>query len=116
MKASGGAERPERVNLQYVDDAFFAAQEAAEIGKELTLHDQDGKLLTLLMNWSKTEPWNREGRSRAGEASGAPAPPTKGYYAVRGELRPSAAKPRGSVERYDFLAEDHAPIQIIVRH
>jgi beta-glucanase (GH16 family) len=116
VKANGGGERPERVHLDYLNDAFFASQKEAEIQKKLTLRDKDGKVLTVLMTWSKTEPWKREGRERAGEAPGSTTPATNGYHAVGVDLRPLAAKPRGTVEVWEFPTESGSLIQVTVRH
>jgi beta-glucanase (GH16 family) len=116
VKATGGAERPDRVHLEYVNDAFFASQQAAEIEKRLTLQDQDGKVLTVLMAWSRTEPWKREGRERAGEEPGSPNPRANGYHPVGVDVRPLPARPRGTVQPYRFETESGAPIRITVRH
>lgn len=116
VKARGGAERPERVQIEYVNDDFFAAQREAEIEKTLTLRDGESPGVSLRMQWSKTEPWKRAGRERAGEAPGSPKPPTLGYHAVGVDVRPLAPKPRGSVDVHRFRAEDGSPVQVTVRH
>ncbi len=116
MTLKGGAERPERVHLEYVDDAFFASQQEPEIQKKLTIRNGEGQGLSLLVCWSKTEPWKREGRARAGEAPGAPNPPANGYHAVGVEIRPLEAKPRGAVEAWEFPAEGGSPVRVTVRH
>ena len=116
VKAKGGAERPERVHLDYVDDAFFASQKEPEIQKTLTVRDGEGKGLSFLITWSKTEPWKREGRERAGEAPGSPNPPTNGYHAVGVDVRPLAAKPRGTVEVWELPSEGGSPVRVTVRH
>ena len=82
VTARGGAERPERVRLEYVDDAFYASQKEPEVQRKMTVRNGEGQGLSLLIAWSKTEPWKREGRERAGEAPGSPSPPTNGYHAV----------------------------------
>ena len=116
VKATGGAERPERVHLDYVNDAFFAAQQGPEIQKKLTVRDKEGKGLSVLITWSKTEPWKREGRSRAGEAPGSPTAPANGYHAVGVDVRCLVAEPRGTVEVYEFHTEGGSPIRVTVRH
>lgn len=116
VKAKGGAERPERIHLEYVNDAFFASATASEIQKKLTVRDKEGGGLSLLITWSKTEPWKREGRERAGEAPGLPTAPRQGYYAVGVEVGPLVARPRGTTEVCSFPTESGAPIQVTVRH
>jgi len=116
VKATGGAECPERVHLDYLSEGFFASQKEAEIQKKLTLRDKEGKVLTVLMMWSKTEPWKREGRGRTGEAPGSPTSPTNGYHAVGVDVRPLVTKLRGTVEVYEFPAESDPPIRVTVRH
>ena len=116
VKAKGGAERPERIHLEYVNDAFFASAVAPEIQKKLTVRNKEGGGLSLLISWSKTDPWKREGRERAGEAPGSPPAPTQGYYAVGVEVRPLVARPRGTVSICEFGTEGGSPIQVTVRH
>lgn len=116
VRAKGGAERPERVHLDYMDDAFFASQKEPEIQKTLTVRNGEGKGLSFLITWSKIEPWKREGRERAGEAPGSASPPTNGYHAVGVDVRPLAAKPRGTVEVWEFPTESGAPVRVTVRH
>jgi beta-glucanase (GH16 family) len=116
VRAKGGAERPERVHLDYVDDVFFTSQQEPEIQKQLTLRNKEGKGLSLLLTWSKAEPWKREGRERAGEAPGSPNAPTHGYHAVGVDVRPLAAKPRGTVEVWEVQAESRSPLRVTVRH
>ena len=116
MKAKGGAERPERIHLEYVNDAFFASAVAPEIQKKLTVRDKEGGGLSLLITWSKTEPWKRKGRERAGEAPESPTAPRQGYYAVGVEVRPLVARPRGTVEVCSLPTESGSPIQVTVRH
>ena len=116
VKAKGGGERPERVNVDYVDDAYFASQKEPEIQRKLTVRNGEGKGLSFLITWSKTEPWKREGRDRAGEAPGSPNPPTNGYHAVGVDVRPLAAKPRGTVEVWEVPSESGSPIRVTVRH
>jgi beta-glucanase (GH16 family) len=116
VKATGGAERPDRVNVDYVNDAFFATQKDPEIEQKLTVRDGEGKGLSVGITWSKIEPWKREGRERAGEAPGSPTSPGSGYHAVGVDLRPLVAKPRGTVELYEFRTASDAPIRVTVRH
>ena len=116
MTAKGGAERPERVHLDYVDEAYFASQEEPEIQKKLTVRHGEGKGLSFLITWAKTEPSKREGRERAGEAPGSPNPPTNGYHAVGVDVRPLAVKPRGTVEVWEFLSQGGPPVRVTVRH
>ena len=113
VKARGGAIRPERVHLDYVNEAFFAAQTVPEVSKQLTLKDRAGKGLSLRISWSKTAPWKRDGRSTADKASAAPE---HGYHAVNVDVRPPMVKPRGSVELFEFRDANDAPMQITVRH
>lgn len=82
--------------MNYVDDAFYASQKEPEIRKKLTVRNGEGKGLSFLITLSKSEPWKRKGRERAGEAPCSPNPPTNGYYAVGVDVRPLAAKPRHS--------------------
>ena len=116
VKARGGAERPDRVHLDYVNDAFFASQTEPEMERTLTVRDREGKGLSFLIRWSKLEPWRREGRERAGEAPGTPSPPMNGYHAVGVDIRPLVCKPRGTVEVYEFRPASDPSIQITVRH
>jgi beta-glucanase (GH16 family) len=116
VRASGGSERSGRVHLEYQDEAFFASQKEPEIQKSLTLRDRDGKVLTVHLTWSKTEPWKREGRGGAGEAPGSPTPPTSGYHAIGVDVRPATKKSRGAVEVYEFPTGGDPPIRIAVRH
>jgi len=116
VTAKGGAERPERVHLEYVDGAFFASQKEPEIQKTLTVRNGEGQGLSFLITWSKTEPWKREGRERAGEAPGSASPPANGYHAVGVDVRPLAAKPRGTVEVWELPSEGGSPLRVTVRH
>jgi hypothetical protein len=116
VKARGGAERPDRVHVDYVNDAFFASQKEPEIQQKLTVRDREGKGLSVLITWSKIEPWKREGRERAGEAPRSPASPTNGYHAVGVDVRPLVTKPRGTVEVYEFPTESDPPIRVTIRH
>jgi beta-glucanase (GH16 family) len=116
VAATGGAERSERVHLAYVDDAYFASQREPEIQKKLTVRNKEGKGLSFLITWSKTEPWKREGRERAGEAPGSPNPPTNGYHAVGVNVRPLVAKPRGTVEVWEVPSTSGSPVRVTVRH
>jgi len=112
----GGAERPDRVHVDHVDDAFYASQKEPEGQKKLTVRNGEGKGLSFLITWSKTEPWKREGRERAGEAPGSPNPPTNGYHAVGVDVRPLAAKPRGTVEVWEWPSEGGSRLRVTVRH
>lgn len=116
VRANGGAIRPDRIHLVYVDDPFFAAQNETEIQKQVTVRDSEGRGLSLLFAWSKIEPWKREGRERAGEAPGSPTPPIHGYHAVGIDVRPLVAKPRGTVEALELPAESGPPVRVTVRH
>ncbi len=116
VKATGGAERPGRVRLEYLDDAFFAAQKDPEIRKDVKVRDASGKALTFSIAWSKTEPWKREGRSGAGEAPGKAVPPVNGYYAVGVDVVPAARRPRGTEEVYEFKPAEGTPFRVTVRH
>jgi beta-glucanase (GH16 family) len=116
VKARGGAARPDRVHLDYVNEAFYASQKEPEIQKKLTVRDRERKGLSVLITWSRIEPWKREGRERAGEAPGSLTPPTNGYHAVGVDVRPLVTKPRGTTEAYEFQTESGSPIQITVRH
>jgi hypothetical protein len=116
VRAKGGAERPERVQVEYVNDDFFASQNQPEIEKTLTLRDTEGDGLSLRIQWSQTEPWKRAGRERAGEAPGSPQPPTQGYHAVGVDVRPLVPKPRGTVGVHPLRAADGSPIRVTVRH
>ncbi len=116
VTARGGAERPDRVHVDYVDDAFYASQKEPEVQKKLTVRNGEGQGLSFLITWSKTEPWKREGRERAGEAPGSPNPPNNGYHAVGVDVRPLAAKPRGTVEVWELPSEGGSPVRVTVRH
>lgn len=116
VQATGGAERPQRVHLEYLDDAFFTSRTETEIQKSMTLRDKEGKLLNIQVTWSRTEPWKREGRERAGEAPGTPRASRNGYHPVGMDIRPAVAKPRGTVEEYELLAQEDSPVRITVRH
>jgi hypothetical protein len=116
VKATGGAERPSRVHLEYLNEDFFRSQSDPEIRKTLTLRSRDGHSLALNVNWSRTEPWKRQGRERAGEAPGSPAAPANGYHAVGVDVRPMATRPAGTVEVFEFAAESGAPVRVTVRH
>ena len=116
VKASGGAERPGRVRVEYADEAFFAAQKDPEIAKTVKVLDKAGKALTFAIQWSKTEPWKREGREGSGEAAGSKTPPVNGYHAVGVDVRPAARKPRGTEEVFELQSEDSKPIRVTVRH
>ena len=116
VKARGGAERPDRVHLDYVNAASFASQKQPEIKEALTVRDRDGKGLSVLITWSTIEPWKREGRERAGEAAGSETAPTDGYHAVGVDVRPLVTKPRGTVEVFEFPAESGLLLQVTVRH
>ncbi len=116
LQANGGAERPERVHLDYMDDAFFGSQKEPEIQKTPTVRGGEGQGLSFFITWSKTEAWKREGRERSDEVPGAQSPPTNGYHAVGVDVRPLAAKPRGTVEVWEFPTENGTPIQVTVRH
>ena len=116
VKASGGAERPGRVRVEYVDEAFFASGKDEEIRKEVKIRDKDGKDLVFLITWSRKEPWKREGRSASGEARGKALPPVRGYHAVGVDVRPGSPKPRGTAELYEFQPQEGTPVRVTVRH
>jgi hypothetical protein len=116
VTARGGAERPDRVHLDYVNDAFFAAQEQPEIQKELTVRGLNDKGLVLRITWSKEEPWKREGRQRAGEAPGSPLPSSNGYHAVGVEVRSLGSGEEGTMETCEFRFAEGQPVRVTVRH
>ena len=112
IKANGGAIRPERVHLNYVNDTFFVAQTVPELSRQLTVRDNDGKKLSILITWSRTEPWKHEGRVKQGEAQ----VPRNGYYAIGVDIYPLVTKPRGNVECFEFRATNDSLVQITVRN
>jgi hypothetical protein len=116
VKASGGAERPGRVRLEYLDEVFFAAQKKPEIRKDVKVRDASGKALTFSIAWSKADPWKREGRSGAGEAPGKAVPPSNGYHAVGVDVVPPERKPRGTAEVFEFRPDEGTPFRVTVRH
>ena len=112
IKATGGSVRPERVKLEYQNDAYFGSETNAEIHKEVRIKDNNGKILRFVFEWSKTEPWKRQGRSAAGEAPGKIPSPIKGYYAVGIGVYPENMVTPGHRESYEFLADDKKTVRV----
>jgi len=96
--------------------AFWFYDITPEVQKKLAVRNGEGNGLSFLTTWSRTEPWKREGRERAGEAPGAPNPPINGYHAVGVDVRPLAAKPQGTVEVWELPSEGGSPVRVTVRH
>ncbi|HRZ38192.1 MAG TPA: family 16 glycosylhydrolase [Candidatus Paceibacterota bacterium] len=78
------------------------------------LPKDDALPATFSIDYMRT--WKREGRERAGEAPGSASPPTNGYHAVGVDVRPLAAKPRGTVQVWELPSEGGSPVRVTVRH
>jgi beta-glucanase (GH16 family) len=117
VRAVGGKERPGRLLIEYVDEAWFNAQKDQEISRKIGLRGRAGKTLHILIAWSKKLPWKREGRGGSGEQRpGLKASTSNGYHAVGVEVIPAVRKPRGTEEVYEFKTDGGKIVRVTVHH
>jgi beta-glucanase (GH16 family) len=96
----GGSPRPDRVHLEYDEQAFFASQTRQSIRKAVGIEDAGGKRLTLAFSWSKVKGYARN----------------NGYRPDWVDIRPAKAPPSGRAATYELAPADGKAIRMVLQY
>ena len=108
VRIKGGEERPDKVLLEYNDEAFFAAQTGKEIHRKVLIRDTSGKQLGFDLLW------NRQPRTGKNENMLKAATPN-GYNPSGVEVLTGKEKTKGASDDYEFKGEGGAVIKVTVQ-
>ena len=95
-----GAPRPERVHLEYENEAFFAAQKGASAAGTIHVTDRKGRQVALALAWSKVKGYKKHGGCRAELV----------------EVVPATKPPAGTTARHEFVSAGGQAIRMTVAY